>query len=122
MRFELTTDGLRNRCSTPELRRHLKRHSAKLQRSRTSSLSQRPEIGWSAETRDRTADTMIFSHVLYQLSYLGVMGGDVALPHPLADQTGFEPAISCVTGMRVKPLRYWSMLSGHPALRRTCIF
>ena len=31
------------------------------------------------------------------------------------DQTGFEPAISCVTGMRVKPLRYWSLSpQSHP--------
>ena len=27
---------------------------------------------WCAETQDRTADTAIFSRVLYQLSYLGV--------------------------------------------------
>jgi hypothetical protein len=26
----------------------------------------------SAESQDRTGDTMIFSHVLYQLSYLGL--------------------------------------------------
>ena len=28
--------------------------------------------GNGAQGRDRTADTVIFSHVLYQLSYLGV--------------------------------------------------
>jgi hypothetical protein len=28
-----------------------------------------------AEGQNRTADTMIFSHVLYQLSYLGTCGG-----------------------------------------------
>ncbi len=27
--------------------------------------------GFGAEGRNRTGDTMIFSHVLYQLSYLG---------------------------------------------------
>lgn len=27
-----------------------------------------------AQGRDRTADTVIFSHVLYQLSYLGTRG------------------------------------------------
>ncbi len=27
-----------------------------------------------AEGRDRTGDTVIFSHVLYQLSYLGTAG------------------------------------------------
>ena len=29
---------------------------------------------FGAEGQNRTADTMIFSHVLYQLSYLGTMG------------------------------------------------
>ena len=29
-------------------------------------------MGDGAQGRDRTADTVIFSHVLYQLSYLGV--------------------------------------------------
>ena len=27
-----------------------------------------------AQGRDRTTDTVIFSHVLYQLSYLGIRG------------------------------------------------
>jgi hypothetical protein len=48
-----------------------------------------------AESQGRTGDTRIFSPLLYQLSYLGK-----------TVLTGFEPAISCVTGMRVKPLRY----------------
>ena len=48
-----------------------------------------------AESQGRTGDTRIFSPLLYQLSYLG-----------MTVLTGFEPAISCVTGMRVKPLRY----------------
>ena len=29
-------------------------------------------LGNGAQGRDRTADTVIFSHVLYQLSYLGM--------------------------------------------------
>ncbi len=41
--------------------------------------------------RNRTADTRIFSPLLYQLSYRAKM----AVP------TGIEPAISCVTGRRV---------------------
>ena len=61
-----------------------------------------------AETQDRTVDTMIFSHVLYQLSYLGISKSAPKSTPDRADQTGFEPAISCVTGRRVKPLRYWS--------------
>ena len=41
--------------------------------------------------RNRTADTRIFSPLLYQLSYRAKM----AVP------TGIEPAISCVTGRHV---------------------
>ena len=32
------------------------------------------KIGIGAQGRDRTTDTVIFSHVLYQLSYLGIKG------------------------------------------------
>ncbi len=32
-----------------------------------------------AQGRNRTTDTMIFSHVLYQLSYLGISSGAAAL-------------------------------------------
>ena len=56
MRFELTTFSLARRRSTTELR---PRFSTKLVES--------------AETQDRTGDTAIFSRVLYQLSYLGLM-------------------------------------------------
>lgn len=31
-------------------------------------------LGDGAQGRDRTTDTVIFSHVLYQLSYLGMSG------------------------------------------------
>ena len=31
--------------------------------------------GGGAQGRNRTTDTVIFSHVLYQLSYLGALGG-----------------------------------------------
>ena|SRR5690606_3019886 len=51
-----------------------------------------------ASGRNRTADTRIFSPLLYQLSYRGMM----------AELTGFEPAISGVTGRHVKPLHYSS--------------
>src|SRR5690606_38972921 len=43
--------------------------------------------------------TGIFSPVLYQLSYLG---------KKMAEPTGFEPAISGVTGRRVRPLHHGS--------------
>jgi hypothetical protein len=33
-----------------------------------------PETGDGAQGRNRTTDTVIFSHVLYQLSYLGIHG------------------------------------------------
>jgi hypothetical protein len=33
------------------------------------------EWGYGAQGRDRTTDTVIFSHVLYQLSYLGAGPG-----------------------------------------------
>lgn len=45
-----------------------------------------------AETQNRTGDTWIFSPLLYRLSYLG-----------MAESTGFEPAISGLTGQCVKP-------------------
>jgi hypothetical protein len=32
-------------------------------------------VGNGAQGRDRTTDTVIFSHVLYQLSYLGLLAG-----------------------------------------------
>jgi hypothetical protein len=34
-----------------------------------------PGSGGGAQGRDRTTDTVIFSHVLYQLSYLGAGSG-----------------------------------------------
>ncbi len=51
-----------------------------------------------AEGRNRTADTAIFSRMLYQLSYLG-----------LAAPTGLEPAISHVTGGCVNQLHHGAL-------------
>ena len=34
----------------------------------------------NGQGRDRTADTVIFSHVLYQLSYLASGGGNIGRP------------------------------------------
>ncbi len=48
----------------------------------------RPELNRSwegAEGQNRTADTAIFSRMLYRLSYLGLVGG-----------TGLEPVTSSV--------------------------
>ena len=55
--------------------------------------------GWG---RNWTADTGIFSPLLYLLSY----------PAKMAVLTGFEPAIFCVTGRRDKPLHYRTMVAG----------
>ena len=52
-----------------------------------------------ASGQDWTADTRIFSPVLYQLSYRGKM----------AVQTGLEPAISSVTDWHVNQLHYWTI-------------
>ncbi len=60
-----------------ELSRHMKRHLF--------------IIFKSGSGRNRTADTRIFSPLLYRLSYRAKM----AVP------TGIEPAISCVTGRHV---------------------
>ena len=45
--------------------------------ARDRRLRQSPRLAAGddgAQGRSRTADTVIFSHVLYQLSYLGVLG------------------------------------------------
>ena len=47
--------------------------------------------------RNRTADTWSFNPLLYQLSYRATILSIMAVP------TGFEPAISCVTGRHVNP-------------------
>jgi hypothetical protein len=39
---------------------------------RLRTMANRGEHGGGAQGRNRTTDTMIFSHVLYQLSYLGI--------------------------------------------------
>ena len=60
-----------------------------------------------AQGRDRTADTVIFSHVLYQLSYLGMVsfwrrayrGGGARLSSPGASLSASSSSPS-VTGMR----------------------
>ena len=51
--------------------------------------------------QNRTADTVSFNHMLYRLSYRALM----------AVQTGFEPAISSVTGRHDKPLHYWTLVA-----------
>ena len=60
--------------------------------------------------RNRTADTRIFSPLLYRLSYQAFS--------KMAVQTGIEPAISCVTGRHVN--RYTTGPFGCGDRTRTC--
>ena len=58
----------------------------------------------SAQNRNRTSDTRIFSPLLYRLSY--------EAKKIMAVPTGFEPAIFCVTGRRDRPLHHGTMVAG----------
>ena len=62
------------------------------------SYRERHGLCSGAEGRNRTADTAIFSRMLYQLSYLG-----------MAAPTGLEPAISHVTGGCVNQLHHGAL-------------
>ena len=53
---------------------------------------------YGASGQNRTADTRIFSPLLYRLSYRGNFR--------LATLNGFEPSISAVTGRHVRPLHH----------------
>ena len=80
-RFELATPTLARWCSTTELL----------------------PLKNGASAQNRTADTGIFSPLLYQLSYRGM----------LATQDGLEPTISAVTGRHSNQLNYWAVATLH---------
>ena len=57
-----------------------------------------PTSATSGEGQNRTADTAVFSRVLCQLSYLAMLTRPARGPVALARVTGFEPAITALTG------------------------
>ena len=75
----------------------------RLEAAATVECSSEDQCG---EGRTRTADTGIFSPLLYQLSYLA--------EREMAGATRFELATSCVTGRHPSPLDHAPAKCGKP--------
>ena len=69
-----------------------------------------PHVIKNGAGRNRTADTRSFNPLLYRLSYRAIKN---VMHERMLTKTvlaGFEPAISCVTGRRDKPLHHRTKL------------
>ena len=107
-RIELGNKGFADLCLTAWLCRHIKLVERETRfELATPALARRcstaelfPHVH-GASGQNRTVDTRIFSPLLYRLSYRTIM----------AVQTGIEPAISSVTGKRIKPLYHWTVVA-----------
>jgi hypothetical protein len=74
-------------------------------------------LGNGAQGRNRTTDTVIFSHVLYQLSYLGIRGcGRGPIEHFQAGATpgGSENAADKRDWSLEQAVFGWTHLVAHP--------
>ena len=64
-----------------------------------------------ASERNRTTDTGIFSPLLYQLSYRGI------IKYKMATRMGLEPTTSAVTGRHSNQLNYRAVLGDAYGIR-----
>src|SRR5690606_7844844 len=90
-------------CSTAELR--WRPHVTCGRRGRAACGGRAANGPCGGQGQNRTADTAIFSRMLYRLSYLATMKTQrtagawrCVFSGFLAEPTGFEPATFCVTG------------------------
>src|SRR3954447_12305257 len=82
-------------CKTPDVRRNVKTaENPRFPRGSGSVLGD-PETGNGAQGRNRTTDTVIFSHVLYQLSYLGA---DLAESEDQGEREGYRGSFFACPG------------------------